>query len=241
MSSAIMSSSSRGRSRSRSGKRSRSMVSLSRSRSRTSNPGATRNWPYQGVGWSQYYDPFPAKAKALLRYSQNVTLNASAGIPAHHLFRATSIFDPDFSGLGHQPYGHDSYQAIYNHYVVDKAVCTVTLASQAANQVIGVSLTDDSAVNADPETIRETKGTRFLCCPNLQDERVLQMTFMRNQVYAASQSTQQGTFGSNPVDNAFFDVWQTGNTAVGDPAAVNLVVSITYFVTMWELKDLGQS
>ncbi len=228
---------SRGRSRSRTGKRGRS-VSTSRSRSR--NPYPTRTWPYSSPSMGPYNDPFPAVGKALLRYSQSIKLDAAGGVPAHWLFRATSCFDPDYSGVGHQPYGFDTYASIYNHYKVDKSTITVNIGGNAANQVIGCSIVDDPAVSLDVDTIRETKGTRFMTCPDLTWGRSIQQTYNSNSVSRSGANLTANT-GTNPPENTFFDVWQTGMTGTADPAGVVLIISISYFVSFWELKDLGQS
>ena len=118
----------RGRSNSRS-KRPR-RVSRSRSTSLVPREPARRAsgylWGPGNTYLSKYFDPFPAKAHYTLRYSDQITLNPGAGANATYNFRANSIFDPDYSGVGHQPYGHDNLQNIYDGYVVDKAVITFT-------------------------------------------------------------------------------------------------------------------
>lgn len=52
-----------------------------------------------------------------LRYSDLITIASTGGIPSRHTFR-TSLFDPDFTGAGHQPMYRDQYAAIYEKYVV---------------------------------------------------------------------------------------------------------------------------
>jgi len=57
------------------------------------------------------------------RYSQQVTLsndNTTGRTGSEHAWRLNSLFDPDFTAVGHQPRGFDQMAAIYNKYVVYK-------------------------------------------------------------------------------------------------------------------------
>jgi hypothetical protein len=68
-----------------------------------------------GTYGSQSFDPMPSGLQCAFRYNENFAVqNASTGGPYMYIFRATSIFDPNFSGLGHQPYGHDLMLGMYN-------------------------------------------------------------------------------------------------------------------------------
>lgn len=51
-------------------------------------------------------------------YHDAFILNSTTGILANQVFRAGSIFDPDFTGTGHQPRGHDQWAQLYHKYLV---------------------------------------------------------------------------------------------------------------------------
>lgn len=62
--------------------------------------------------------PFPNVKLVRLKYmgSNQITLTAAAkGV---HQFRANSIHDPDSTAVGHQPYYHDTLEALYREYIV---------------------------------------------------------------------------------------------------------------------------
>lgn len=187
------------------------------------------------------WDPFPAKATAMLRYAETITLAPTAGVPDTYIFRANSIFDPDYSGVGHQPYGHDTYQSIYNHYKVNYATIVITPMDSSAG-TLGCSITDDTTVSGSYTGIKETKGTRMIPLNggvNIQPGKVIQY-YNKNQVFAPDVDGTGANFGANPSEGAYFHVWFTAkNQTASASCAVN--VQITYNVTMWELKDLGLS
>lgn len=208
-------------------------------RARTSSAG--RMWPYQKAGMSMLWDPFPAKVTAVMRYNATITLAADqAGAPVHHIFRANSIFDPDQTGLGHQPYGHDTYMQIYNHYKVNSATIVVTSLSNNKG-MLGCTVTDDTTVNGDFDTVKEIKGTRMTPLNDGSEfnGKVVQY-FNRNQIFDQNIDGLGANFGQNPSEKSYFDVWYTAQTEVATSTLV-CNVCITYNVSMWELKDLGNS
>lgn len=68
---------------------------------------------------------FPNTKTVALRYVENFTLDASATATAVQVFTANSIFDPNYTGGGHQPMFRDNYAALYSNYRVNYATITV--------------------------------------------------------------------------------------------------------------------
>ena len=157
------------------------------------------------------WDPFPAKATAIMRYNTTITLTSDvASIPGFHLFRCNSIFDPDYSGTGHQPYGRDIYASIYQHYKVNSATIVVTPVD-AKTGIVGCTITDDATVNFGFDNIKEVKGTRMISMNGNAGTtmgRVVQ-TYNNNQMYPAAYDQTGATMTSNPNEAAFFHVWFT--------------------------------
>ncbi len=240
---------SRGRTMSRGSRGSRSTSSYSRSRSSGSTlvdrsnrtDGNTRRGWATAQSMSKFFDPFPRTMRAVLRYSQNVNLDATSGIPVHHLFRAGSIFDPDYTGVGHQPYGHDTYQQIFNHYRVIKSICRITNGSSGANNIMGISLTDDVTVSTDPDTVREVKPSKFINLGGSTEPHSLSMVYVSGQAFPYQGQATTALFGNNPAEEMYFDVWTQGNLPNNNPAALAITVCIEYYCEFSELKDLGPS
>lgn len=211
------------------------------SRSMVRTNATKRIWPYPS-GMSPLWDPFPAKAKALLRYSQVVEINPATGIPSAQLFRANSIHDPDFTGIGHQPYGHDTYASIYNHYNVRSATITMT-PTTSTNGIYGITLTDDSTVQADYNTVRELKSTRMSTNSiSAGNPKTVTNYFNVNKNFDLPfQKATSASFGASPAEGMIFHCWFEGSSNTVDPQNTSFLFTISYVVDMWELKDLGQS
>lgn len=235
----------RGRSLSRRpAKRARSSGSRFSSRSRSASTSLVRRtWPLTSRGMGPKFDPFPAKMRATMRYSQVIELLPTAGVPAPYLFRANSIFDPDFTGTGHQPYGHDQWQAIYNHYNVRSCVITMTPCAANSDQIFGVTLTDDSTVQSDYNTIREIKGTRMAICKEAGGAPPTVTNYFNvNQNFDIPfQKATSASFGQNPSEGMIFHCWSEGPGATTGGSTNRYMITLTYDVDMWEMRDLNQS
>lgn len=197
-------------------------------------------WPYASKGMGPMWDPFPAQSQAIMRYSTTIVLDPGLGVPAPYLFRANSIFDPDYTGIGHQPYGHDTYATIYNHYSVAKSTITMTPTS-TQNGIYGISITDDVSVQADFDTIRETKGTKMAVNTGQKQAPVVQSYIDKQNFSKTVSQPTSALFGASPSEAMYFHCWNEGMNSGNDPQSTSFLITISYVVNMWELKDLGQS
>jgi len=119
-----MSSQSRSRSRkNRFRRQTRSRFSTSRSRSMTrfnKSNYVTR------VPWSLGF--IAPRQICRLKYSETISLTIAAALgQADYLFRLNSIFDPNKTGTGHQPYGTLQLSTLYNRYRVFKTYWRITI------------------------------------------------------------------------------------------------------------------
>lgn len=108
--------------------------------------------------------PFPKTRICRHRYVETVTLPAGSGVgvTAQYVFRANGIFDPNFTGTGHQPLYRDEMAARYTNYCVLNAYITVVFDQSATQQKhYGIYLQDSTgALQSDPTTVCEQYGTR---------------------------------------------------------------------------------
>ena len=88
-----------------------------------------------------------------MKYSETFQLNSLQGFCRLNL---NSIFDPNRTGTGHQPYAHDTFQALYNRYrvistswviTVYNASTPIRLACQPANEEVSPSSVSEACEN----------------------------------------------------------------------------------------------
>ena len=99
-------------------------------------------------------NPFSQRYICKMKYAEQLTQTGpSLGGLTQFTMNLNSIFDPNRTGLGHQPYGHDTLQTLYNRYRVIKCNYVISgittgattsdqysiIAALPANEVIGVA------------------------------------------------------------------------------------------------------
>lgn len=86
---------------------------------------------------------FPDSYSTVLRYADTIVINPGATI-GQYTFRGNSLFDPDYTGTGHQPMYFDQLAAIYGKYRVYSCTFHVSVATAAtvAAQVVIIPNSD---------------------------------------------------------------------------------------------------
>lgn len=193
-----------------------------------------------------FASPFPMQCVRKLRYCMSGTMDPTLSTRTLYQFRANSLYDPDFTGTGHQPYGFDTLDSIYNHYEVLSSVLTVTAIPSSINSVnaymtLGVLVTDDSTVTTSVDTIREQANGKFIVLPGDGTPATVVQKYNRNIMFPRSSDYSTGALtSSNPSDEAYFTVYAAPIAGV-EPGAINFIATIDFVARFWELKDLGQS
>lgn len=201
-----------------------------------------RIWPRQSPkSYLKFYDPFPAVAYATMRYSTSISITGTIGVATGHIFRANSLFDPDYTGIGHQPYGFDQYAAIYNHYEVIDSVITMTPIAGDANGIFGIGLEDDNSPETGYDTVKEQKGTK-MSIYNSNGTTGGSVVNKYTAKFFPNKYQQSSTVTTNANDPFYFNCFYEAKNSTATPdATMNFLVTITYRAKFNELKNLGGS
>lgn len=190
-----------------------------------------------------------AMRRATLRYVETFDLASVDGLLNSFTFSANSIFDPNITGVGHQPMGHDTWQTLYNHYCVTSSKMTIKLIPKdnPTTSVVGAFITDAQASpysNSDDYQEARKGSTRLIgqkqASPVTLTSSYSAKKFFNVHDIKDNFSRLGGTFGSNPVEQAYYKLWVQSADALSDPTFI-AVVQIDYNVIFSEPKDLNQS
>lgn len=189
---------------------------------------------------------FPLKARTVLRYVETQNLVPGAGTYTQAVFRANSLFDPDYAIGGHQPYGFNQYELLYNHYKVIKSTINVKFCAyddEIGGGIVGVNITPGGTDSDAPGTrMEKQEGKKNYQFVNPGAPRhTVNMTWTAKGYFGVQKDEQDlsAAIGADPVEISYFNVWalNPGGTSTN----ILALVTLEYHVEFSEPKSLGQS
>lgn len=186
-----------------------------------------------------------------MRYAQAVNLDAIAGSQNSWVFRANSIHDPDLTGGGHQPLGHDEWENFYYKYKVLKSKLTATFAVSTGaviatqHAVCSARLSETSVTTATNYTDMIENQRSAYGVFRAYGQKPIKLTRGYNAAkhFPIAKTDEQiaADFGASPVEQAYYHVTVASTNSAVNPDPVEVVVLIEYTVLMTQPKDLVRS
>lgn len=109
---------------------------------------------------------FPSSMTTKLRYADVVALTYTSTV-TKYAFGANNVFDPDFTGVGHQPYFYDQITPLFNRYVVLGSKITVTFLPVSSTVtppsgpgVVGIIGDNNASVSSVANTLMEGQNSK---------------------------------------------------------------------------------
>lgn len=180
---------------------------------------------------------FPDTLRTNLIYSDSIVLTPSVGTPTpSYAYRLTSLFDPDLTGIGGQPYWFDQLSAVYGRYQVLGAKITAifsysnAIASGIGPTIVGIETGEISSLSSTSAAVLRMSGNVTSNVLTTQSEpKEVVATYSPRQSYG-NQLTDALTAGvtGNPSRNWNAVVFASPQgTDVTTP--INCMVTIEYF------------
>lgn len=198
----------------------------------------------------RYLGPLLPKVKSNLLYATTLDLNPGVGgLAAVHVFSANGLYDPDITGVGHQPRGFDQLIALYDHYVVIAAKLTWKFGTTNASvydQIACISVQDDTTGSSNllDNTERAVSCIEVMPAGASGDTKSLMLgvnpAAFLGRSKPLSDPQLKGSSSANPTEGAFFHLAVAPMQAV-DAATVNSYVIIEYTAIFIEPKAVASS
>lgn len=202
---------------------------------------------------------FPIKKLVKLRYAQEIVLPGTSNGIVQHQFRANSVYDPDFTGVGHQPMNYDRWAALYDHYTVMSSKCKVTPTAVGTSNVIpgyvGIMISTDSGGTSTLSNVTSLFENKLISHKWLNPGNITGFALNPNSKGITSYFNAKRIFGvvnpedgaaygalisTNPARDAYFNVYiasVSGNT----PANITALVEMEYTVLFDEMVTQTQN
>lgn len=191
--------------------------------------------------------PFPPSLIVKQRYCTSVNIDAGVATPGYHVFNATGLYDPDTTGVGHQPLMFDVYSSMYDHYTVLGAKLTAKFAGGSNGVIVGCYVNDDASPITTYDTIMEQGEavSSMLGYSAGYSKATISKKFSTKRFFGMQDLSDsdklKGSSSGNPTDNAYFVVFVQSPNSATNPGAVDAVISIEYIVKWSEPTSQTQS
>jgi len=189
----------------------------------------------------------PQTKYVTLTYCETIGIANGTGAPSIYAYRLNSIYDPNYTGTGHQPLGHDEWAQLYTKYEVlsskikTRFYWSQSLTGGGAGQAhhVGITFDTEPAIQSVPTTRQEKlKSHAKLLLGDL------------SQVVNCSESFNAKAWDSDPAVNipvdmsanatvpAYANVWIQSVDGNSSEFGVYIDVRIEYKVRLCEPIEL---
>lgn len=201
--------------------------------------------------WSRVpRNPFPNRAIVKLKYCEGFNQNPSGVLRGRHLYSCNKLYDPNTTGIGHQPLGYDQYAQLYDMYWVKQAWIKVSWAapnnegaSSHDSVVCALGMNSDNLADARSNAaFLEDQNTTQLLFHNSQGTCSLTKFYDQRKLFPTSDKDScfgRTDGGTSPAEGTYFEICTIPNGA--DPGDYQIRVEIIYLAEFFERKDLQES
>lgn len=164
------------------------------------------------------------------------------GIGAYsaYQFRANSIFDPDYTGIGHQPRGHDQYSNFFRQYRVHGVKVEVWLENNSdySQSIVAIYAHKSTTYPPDITSIIENPDCKYRFTNDdkgMYMKRYISMAsvFGKRKSVVNMDKDYASNFGSNPTTEGYITIIHANGAGAGDIAYL-LRAKLTYYVELSE-------
>lgn len=189
----------------------------------------------------------PKVKKVNLHYSEYVPFTSTSGASTNAVFNMTSIYDPNSSGIGHQPLGHDEWTTFYKDYQVIGAKAKFTFFNVGTNTVpcrVGAMFDEDGTIPTTLSTKIERSGPNNskILNTNSRERQTITLNFSPKKAFDKNQLTDghqmTATLSSNPTLLYMAVPWVQSIDEATTSGVVGCDVDITYIVLLKSPVDL---
>lgn len=192
--------------------------------------------------------PFNERRQCSLRYTEVIDIPLSLGFGTY-VMNSNSLYDPNNTGFGHQPFGYDQLMAIYNHYTVTRCSIAIhpvtpTLSSNTDVTTLAVWNDDDNGLGGtvtEISTCCERSGSAFKTFARGGGELTpLRNTYKRKNTFVRPLGdVDRGAVASSPAELQCFIIGVQDYEA--GTGTIKVKVDMLFTAYFDELKSLAPS
>lgn len=186
--------------------------------------------------------PFPQNFICKMKYAAD--LQTSAG--GRYDINLNSIYDPDRSGAGHQPYGFDNLAIIYNRYRVISCGWRITTTSGTSAVVqLGCIPTNSGILPVNFAELKEQPRAKYLIqfpganAAVLSGKAYIPSLVGRSKAQYMADDRYQALVTADPAESAILQIHTANSSGVLGTNVINVILE--YTVEFFDVNNVAQS
>lgn len=189
-------------------------------------------------------NPIPARQIVKMKYSESFQ-TSTVGTANNYQWRLNSIYDVNNTSTGHQPYGHDQLQTLYNRYRVIGVNYVLNCYNASTGFKFGcVPANEFKIFTTTAELSENPRAQTRIQFPGSNVQTIKGYVSMpsvcgRNKQQYMADDRYQAVFGTSPqevvaLNCLALDLAEAGITA-------NWTITLEFIVEVFDVVPLGQS
>lgn len=186
--------------------------------------------------------PIPQRYICKMKYAEDVTSDALFGL---YRFNLNSIWDPNRTGTGHQPYAFDTLASLYNRYRVISCGYRITSPSSSATRQVGCIPTNEPVTFATFAELKENPRSKYVTqMPGGNTQVIKGKVYIpslvgRTKSQYMADDRYQALTTTDPNELAILNIFTANQLGAAQQADINVLLE--YTVEFFDIKPLAQS
>jgi hypothetical protein len=201
------------------------------------------------LGWVT----MPNKITVQLKYVDNGYVSPGVSTVGVHSYRINDLYDPDYTGIGHQPRGFDQWMAFFFHFTVIKVTVKTTfstafeIADQTRN-VVGLYISDTATPPPSLNSYQEGRNSYWKTMASSPESpcevkltKTVDIGNFLGRTNIVNSDDCAGSTSSFPNESVFCHTFGASQSTADDPPPIRYVTELIFTAVLHGPKDPGQS
>lgn len=170
----------------------------------------------------------------------------TADIPYKSFWSATSLYDPDVSGSGHQPKQFDQLSLYYQHYTVLSAKITIRPYDPYSGSMLMFVIPTSTSLPSNLTTITEileaNRCQYRMIGTSFENTKPIVSTYSKKKTFGNTQNEDlTAATSADPVEQKYWCVGAINGSAGNTPTTIPIIVEVEYIALFTERKNVAES
>lgn len=188
--------------------------------------------------------PMGQSKRIKMKYCDHLQFALTAGISKTHIFRLNSTYDPDFTGIGHQPQGRDQMINYFNRYRVHNVRYRILCSNsnQTTTPLIGFYVHNGTFSPVEVVALLET-SSKFVQLSSTSTQSIIGKVDLaklngQSKIAYKTDDMTAAQADDNPGEAMYGVVWAYSDAAT---SALRLTIEMIYDVEWYDPIKLSLS